>query len=441
MGCGSSSTVRVEDPNIEVHPNSSPSPATAAPHSVAKHTAEKNVGPPETHPTQAGASPQKTPATANSQQDENTQASKKTDIKGAPVARDTKNSPKIDKKVAPLVAALLQQRDQPHEHTLPAVRELLAVNVGAIIPLLEAAAKKSPDLWLEGIMQGLVILLEGVCKKALENARDYAQELDPESPKDRMEGHIGKLLRSGIETWQDNTGQNIGSPVSAADVNGRAMILVNSLYAVRTRHGRSYQLLSEPLNFTLRLLCAATWQGDAVAGGRAGAGGIPEWLFRVFSECLGLDKSCLLLLDGSTKSILAHRGLLLACAGGIGNNAPKITLTVSRANILQDSLAALLKKGAIPTPGGVSSSKHLSSILSPHFVSAAGGRGGGKYAAGVEEGEGHGPRKEFFSLVSMQFGAQFGSETVGLGLLSGSEGQDILVGKDLHKYLRPGYVK
>jgi hypothetical protein len=90
------------------------------------------------------------------------------------------------------------------------------------------------------------------------------------------------------------------------------------------------------------------------------------------------------LLDGSTKAMLLHRQLLRAAAQGEGT-ARTVKLTVGRDSALSDTATALQAADVLSSP-----TCQPAAILHPAF------RG--------EAGEGHGPRRELFTLLGQQLG-------------------------------------
>jgi len=126
--------------------------------------------------------------------------------------------------------------------------------------------------------------------------------------------------------------------------------------------------------------------------------------------------AALFLLDGPSKAFLLHSVLMKAVSGSNGN-PKRIKLVIRREECLDDVVSRLIEEGFLPIGGN---SGKPAAVLNPFFTSLQGK---------VEEGQGHGPRKEVFALISNQLSAVFGKSHSGhtLGLiLSGKKGSKSL---------------
>lgn len=173
-----------------------------------------------------------------------------------------------------------------------------------------------------------------------------------------------------------------------------------------------------PLNYTTRVVLVAAWKGDALARGRPGVAGVPAWITNCITECLQLREltgepngeseakdevvetgEYLLLLDGATKVLLSYQDLIRGAVRENGN-VRKLHVRISRNQILQ-SLETLRAEFM---GSGADGAVGTSVVVNPTFQSVNGT---------IEEGEGHGPRKEFFSIVSERLSGSWGPEHLG----------------------------
>lgn len=157
------------------------------------------------------------------------------------------------------------------------------------------------------------------------------------------------------------------------------------------------------------------------------------------------------LLDGACKLLLCHGDLCNALApsqsvgsGGGRNKGERMTITVSRSTVLQDVSDALHASGAVPStlPDASSlqpPSQGTARLLNPLFASSMqiSSSGGGRESASpggggaVEDGEGHGPRKELLQLLGQECVAAYSEWVPGTGEISGAEGRPKLSGRFL----------
>eukprot|EP01138_Halocafeteria_seosinensis_P005423 gb/GECG01005544.1/.p1 GENE.gb/GECG01005544.1/~~gb/GECG01005544.1/.p1 ORF type:complete len:1295 (+),score=170.37 gb/GECG01005544.1/:1-3885(+) len=162
------------------------------------------------------------------------------------------------------------------------------------------------------------------------------------------------------------------------------------------------------------------------------------------------------LLDGSTRLMMNH-GLLCDVIRRVsGDSSEKVltplTMSVSRANPLQSATEALKREGILaeslqnvfkalqstqiaelptqPDPTATLLHEYLpkkgsARILNPQFLShfTTGGQTTSS-STNRDEGEGHGPRREFYDLLSDDITSDFGPWCIGPGTLSAAEGRN-----------------
>lgn len=183
----------------------------------------------------------------------------------------------------------------------------------------------------------------------------------------------------------------------------------------------------KPLNYTTRVILAAAWKGDALAGGKPGIAGIPGWIPNCVTECFQLcevtEAACdeseakdevvvtgdyLLLMDGATKALLSYQDSIAAGARENGV-VRKLHIRICRNQALHQSLGTLRDESGAAAGAGANGPTGSMLVVNPTFESANGT---------IEEGEGHGPRKEFFTIVSQRMCGSWGPEAVGPCTLS-----------------------
>jgi hypothetical protein len=162
-------------------------------------------------------------------------------------------------------------------------------------------------------------------------------------------------------------------------------------------------------------------------------------------------------LDAHSKVVIMYNELVAASrTGGGSKSGPRThdrwSITVSRPTAWGD-LQALLRTIGVPlgstvrgirpsdpgTPAkrpGIIAPASLETpatgscrLLNPSYAATFKESVGGKKS--VEEGEGHGPRKELFQLIGSQLTASYTDWTRGCGEVSGSEGRNVLTGRFL----------
>jgi hypothetical protein len=301
---------------------------------------------------------------------------------------------------------------------------LLGIEEATLRSEMQVAGQNCTGDWMHATVTGAVLCLEGVLSEAFEKAQSFVRTLDPESS-NWEDGEMREVIEATLVE-----GVRASGVAEVAEVNVRLMHVLCDL-----AESNGFRNIVSPtvfksgeFNLTLRLLFSASWRGDAVVGGNASSGGLPTWLFDSVLGALQLNRSCAVTLDGSTKAFLVHGALLKAAAGQGGDVARKVTLTITREDALRESLAILLREGMVPSVESTGA-KGGACIVTPYFRSAA----------GVEEGEGHGPRKELFALVARQFCDVWAMEEDGPCLLSGEVGQRVLHGANLDSCVREGY--
>lgn len=270
---------------------------------------------------------------------------------------------------------------------------------------------------LELIVRGLVNCLNFVLSGSLQAVQDLVSSKDGEEMSSSQRS-VCKQLQENIQKEQlaFESRHNVTQPMSSKTI---VQSIITFLRAVRTKKGCPSPTVfhSGPLNYALRIVLAGAWKGDAVAGGRkSNESGVPGWLVNTLLSSLGLlewesniDEDnpdipaipgpYLVLLDGSTKALLSYQELLGSVAQANGT-AQQLHVKLSRNRALHETLQTVDN-----TVGSV--------IVMPVFRSANGT---------VEEGEGHGPRKEFFSVVSERFCSEWGAEELGPCTVSCGDG-------------------
>ena len=227
------------------------------------------------------------------------------------------------------------------------------------------------------------------------------------------------------------------------------------------------------LNEALRLCMSAAWRGDAVA--QPPRGGYPVNLPAAIlgplfltdaalssgedtsggqggSRCFSPLTKVSLVLDGATKAMLLQPTLASHAAAANGSGVvPVLKATVHRDSAFEDAFHAAVAASVLRgVPDGASPAQPRSAtttaavpdalshgtlrVVYPLFKTAAASGGG----SSVEEGEGHGPRKEFFSMIASQLASTWLPEWMGTGPVSGSEASTQLTGPGVTA-LRHGY--
>lgn len=223
------------------------------------------------------------------------------------------------------------------------------------------------------------------------------------------------------------------------------------------------------LNATLRAIMATAWPGDGGVASSAARAGVPQGLMEGVAHALYLGSLeaadtatraaastgsltaalhaglSLNLLDGVTKGMLAYGALYRSLAAGSGSvNVRGIAFTANRERAFEDAYEHFRSKGLPPFPAQPSNSADnadkaasddgvgSAAILSPQFFrNFAAGGGPGIGGAAVDEGEGHGPRKEFFAVASQQLDKARLPGKRGHGVLHGRAGSNTVIAPEM----------
>jgi hypothetical protein len=229
-------------------------------------------------------------------------------------------------------------------------------------------------------------------------------------------------------------------PVDAGGSSSGALSVVSPALRLRLRAAVPPEVAAAAraprFSAALGGVLSACWKGDAIAG--PPAGGVSPAFVAALCESLGLRGAegegapapwsrLVPLLDSPALSLLVHGPLVAALnaarrSGGQNDAAEcppvasRLRLAVPRepepavtAGGLLAGLSQQLKAaGALPEATSSTSRGGTARVLHPAFT-AAGGSGA------TEEGEGHGPRKEAFTLIAAQAAASWGAWTAGPG--------------------------
>lgn len=230
-----------------------------------------------------------------------------------------------------------------------------------------------------------------------------------------------------------------------------------------TRALPSYFFVSRPLSRALITLLVGSWRGDPVADGDAGPA---KWIAPTLLAALGFEAepsptapdNWQVLIDGVTKAALVHRKLIESCAS-VNGVVRRMPLTVSRSTAFDDAYVTLVKERVVSNDmlhdPLAETAPPTAAAVAPMFFSTfigdagavydddkeAGAAGGGQPGGGVgvEEGEGHGPRKELFALASQQMQRKWAPAISSDSVVRGAAGSASLHGTGFATPLRPGF--
>ena len=139
-----------------------------------------------------------------------------------------------------------------------------------------------------------------------------------------------------------------------------------------------------------------------------------------------------LLLDGTTLGQMVHSSFLQR----LGSQCiDRLKLTVNRSQVMEDFASQLASAGFLQAPEASVPAKGDVKVLQPGFHRTFATEA---ETAFVEEGEGHGPRKELFAALAEAVTKPYGSIRPCPCLLSGKEGQSRLFGSKVASWATPG---
>jgi hypothetical protein len=274
-------------------------------------------------------------------------------------------------------------------------------------------------------------------KPALDAAEKFATGIESDS---QWNSKVREKLITAIQEGNSKSKYALSSTIGQTSIRAlirRSVIClgaiheVNNVQGVRAIHGSSFA--SKSISKGIRTVLGSAWRGDGVSGK------FPSWLPSVFTRALNLgplgpffseaelgskleedvtedDPAAHFLLDGFSKALVLHPALMQAVSGA-NQNPKRLRIVVRRDECLADLVGSLASQDCLPLEGRQGKP---AAIFNPFFRSLQGT---------VEEGQGHGPRKEVFSLLSEHLRSKFGKKSTGseLGIkLQGSKGKKTL---------------
>jgi hypothetical protein len=308
--------------------------------------------------------------------------------------------------------------------------------LNALVALVLSPAAPLPAPVLYRVVQALLTSLGRALKGGMQAAETAATAADrsqgwDKKIRDGMIRNINRELMAQEAVLRPGglTGTDLSPSLPA-----HRQLVTRLLNAVAALHDANTQARTVPMNIfkslslnsCFRIVLGAAWRGDPITGG------LPNGIGEALAAALlltpplaaipqPLPAPLLIVLDGYTKAVLMHAQLLKTSAApshgsatdgsetleGNGAGIRRLGLAVSRDRAGLQAVDIIGRERLLPEGSG---DGPLMAILKPYFHSSfVAGAAAAKEAQmsardkrtdPVEEGEGHGPRKEFFSLVS-----------------------------------------